>query len=174
MEIHNVEIKAKVSENQYQKIKQYLDMRATVSKGEDTQHDHYFYTKKGKLKLRIGNIENSLIYYDRTEVKGLKNSKITLHKVHGDPHSLLDILSKTQDLIKIIKKQRRIYFIDNVKFHLDRVQGFGTFAEIEAISENNAIEKKTLQEQCLTYMEIFGLNNEMLVDKSYADMTPSN
>ena len=32
----------------------------------------------------------------------------------------------------IVKKKREIYYIRNVKFHIDEVPGLGSFAEIEA------------------------------------------
>ena len=41
--------------------------------GEDHQADTYFNVEKGRLKLREGNIENSLIYYERKDVAGQSN-----------------------------------------------------------------------------------------------------
>jgi len=38
--------------------------------GLDHQIDTYFNVQKGRLKLREGNIENSLINYDRKNVSG--------------------------------------------------------------------------------------------------------
>jgi len=49
--------------------------------GEDNQTDTYFNVTKGRLKLREGNIENSLIYYERQDVAQAKESDISLYKI---------------------------------------------------------------------------------------------
>ena len=48
--------------------------------GEDKQTDTYFNVKKGRLKLREGNIENSLIYYERNDSAGAKQSDVLLYQ----------------------------------------------------------------------------------------------
>ena len=45
-------------------------------------------------------------------------------------------------------KQREIYFIDNVKFHIDDVKELGAFMEIEAIDEQGKFTQAELQQQC--------------------------
>lgn len=37
------------------------------------------------------------------------------------------------DKLVVVDKMREIYFIDNVKFYFDKVEGFGIFVEIEVI-----------------------------------------
>ena len=170
MNILNVEIKARITSSQSKSIKKYLDNHSTESKGIDHQSDYYFKCPHGRLKLRIGNIENSLIYYEREEVIGLKSSKVILHKIKEDPHSLLDILKKTNSVLAEVHKNRNIFFIDNIKFHIDSVKSLGNFLEIEAISENDQLDISTLKKQCNKYMKIFNIDNGMLVDKSYSDM----
>ncbi|HFD33211.1 MAG TPA: CYTH domain-containing protein, partial [Gammaproteobacteria bacterium] len=48
-------------------------------------------------------------------------------------------LTAALGIFKIVDKQRRIYFIGNVKFHIDEVKGLGSFVEIEAIDEDGNI-----------------------------------
>ncbi|MBL0259969.1 MAG: CYTH domain-containing protein [Saprospiraceae bacterium] len=43
----------------------------------------------------------------------------------------------------VVDKRRKIYFIDNVKFHFDVVENLGTFIEVEAIDSK---EEFTLEE----------------------------
>lgn len=70
--IRNVEVKASITNIAI--IREFLLKNATQNLGTDWQVDTYFKCSTGKLKIREGNIENSLIYYNRTEVLGLKKS----------------------------------------------------------------------------------------------------
>jgi predicted adenylyl cyclase CyaB len=69
-----------------------------------------------------------------------------------------------------VVKQREIYFIDNVKFHLDNVPGLGSFVEIEAIDANGTVGKEKLLEQCEYYMDKLSIQKEDLISLSYSDM----
>lgn len=66
----NIEIKAKCS--QPDKIRDFLKSQSAEFKGVDHQIDTYFKVNKGRLKLREGNIENNLIYYERENKQGPK------------------------------------------------------------------------------------------------------
>ena len=115
-------------------------------KGEDHQIDTYYNVEKGRLKLREGNIENSLIYYERKDVSDSKQSDVLLYQFQPDL-SLKEILTKVHGIKVVVDKRRKIYFIDNLKFHFDTVDKLGTFVEVEAIDTGNiGIEK--LKEQC--------------------------
>ncbi|MCP4724418.1 MAG: class IV adenylate cyclase, partial [bacterium] len=138
-------------------------------KGIDKQTDTYFDVKKGRLKLREGNIESNLIYYNRENTAGPKKSDVILYPV-GDGSSLKDILTETIGILTVVDKQREIYFIENVKFHIDIVKGLGSFIEIEAIDLEGNIGLDTLREQCDKYMEMFEVNAGDLIDCSYSDM----
>ena len=80
------------------------------------------------------------------------------------------VLEKACGILVEVVKQREIYFIDNVKFHLDNVPGLGSFVEIEAIDTTGEISKETLLEQCEDYMEKLSIQKEDLVSLSYSDM----
>lgn len=138
-------------------------------KGIDHQIDTYFKIGSGRLKLREGNIENFLIFYERENKAGPKKSKIILFK--SEPRSpLKEILKKALGILTIVDKKREIYFIDNVKFHLDRVKGLGSFIEIEAIDRNGSIGKKKLLEQCQFYLKLFNIKKKDLIPDSYSDL----
>ncbi|NYZ78354.1 adenylate cyclase, partial [Candidatus Micrarchaeota archaeon] len=80
----NVEIKAKCANPD--KIRRILKAEKALFKGVDRQTDTYFKTNRGRLKLREGNIENHLIYYERKNQAGPKQSKIILFKTEaGSP-----------------------------------------------------------------------------------------
>lgn len=137
--------------------------------GEDNQIDTYFNVTKGRLKLREGNIENSLIYYERTDTAGAKQSDILLYQ-HKADKSLKEILSKTHGIKVVVDKKRKIYFIDNVKFHFDVVEGLGTFVEVEAIDSDGSISVQKLQQQCDHYAAFFNILPSDYIAFSYSDM----
>ena len=134
MNITNFEFKARTS-NPDEQEKKLLTLNPLFI-GEDQQTDTYFNVAEGRLKLREGNIENALICYNRDDNGGAKQSNIILYK-HSPDKALKDILVKVHGIKVTVIKKRRIYFIDNVKFHFDRVEGLGAFIEVEAIDKKD-------------------------------------
>ena len=163
----NVEIKARSKDSDF--ARQWLIANGANFKGTDHQTDTYFKVADGRLKLRQGNIENSLIHYKRSNHAGPKDSQVTMTSV-ANGKELKSVLEKACGILVEVVKQREIYFIDNVKFHLDNVPGLGSFVEIEAIDTTGEISKETLLEQCEDYMEKLSIQKEDLVSLSYSDM----
>jgi adenylate cyclase, class 2 len=163
----NVEIKANCKEPQF--IRKYLLSHDAEFKGKDEQTDTYFNVANGRLKLREGNIENSLIFYERDNQAGPKNSQFNLVKVE-DANGLKEILTKSMGVKVIVKKKREIFYINNVKFHIDEVPGLGSFVEIEAGNILADLPKDELKTQCDFYLQEFGIKEEDLIDVSYSDM----
>lgn len=163
----NIEIKAKSSNSN--KIRQILKNKKADFKGLDHQVDTYFKVNYGRLKLREGDIENYLIHYQREDQEGPKQSNVTLLKSPPDS-ALKVILTKSLGLLVIVDKQREIYFIENVKFHIDEVKDLGSFIEIEAIDKDGLIGKDKLSQQCKQYMELFSIKNADLISCSYSDL----
>lgn len=141
--------------------------------GEDHQIDTYFNVEKGRLKLREGNIENSLIHYERENLANAKSSKILLYQ-HAPDRTLKEILIKTLGVKVVVDKLRKIYFIENVKFHFDKLENLGTFVEVEAIDKDGSIGLEKLRSQCKKYAEFFGIKNEDYVSESYSDLMLAN
>lgn len=137
--------------------------------GTDQQSDTYFTVPFGRLKLREGNIENALIHYDRKNVAGAKQSDVILYQ-HEPDAALKQILSKALGIKAVIVKTRNIYFIDNVKFHFDTVQDLGTFIEVEAIDTTGTVPVDKLRQQCTYYAQLFGIQEQDYVAKSYSDL----
>jgi predicted adenylyl cyclase CyaB len=79
-------------------------------------------------------------------------------------------MKKAFDILAIVKKKREIYFIDNVKFHLDIIDGLGEFIEIEAKDEDMNLGIPFLEKQCQFYMELFKIEFKDLINKSYIDL----
>src|SRR5687767_15617888 len=80
MSFLNIEIKSKCAN--VQAIRKFLLDKNARFVGVDEQTDTYFNTINGRLKLREGNIENNLIYYERSNLPGPKSSHFQLVKVN--------------------------------------------------------------------------------------------
>lgn len=162
----NIEIKARsVDHTQIRKI---LKSKKAVFKGIDHQIDTYFKVKSGRLKLREGNIENYLIYYNRENKKGPKQSDYFLFE-NSAKSCLKNILIKSLEILTVVDKQREIYFINNIKFHLDVVKDLGKFVEIEAIG-NSKTNKDKLLKQCEYYLDLLQISKKDLISGSYSDL----
>ncbi|MEZ4912266.1 MAG: class IV adenylate cyclase [Saprospiraceae bacterium] len=167
MHIKNFEFKAKI-----EAIEPYETQLLTLNPkyiGLDHQIDTYFRVDKGRLKLREGNIENALIQYEREDIQGSKQSNVILYQ-HLPNKALKDILTEQFGVKIVVDKRRKIYFIDNVKFHFDTVEHLGTFLEVEAIDNQNAYSITELQVQCDAYFNFFGLAHHQIIPQSYSDL----
>ena len=163
----NIEIKAKCSN--HEKIRKILKKKNANFLGIDHQEDTYFNVKYGRLKLREGDIENNLVYYQRENKSGPKESDFMLFPVKKDS-SLKLLLKKSLGILVIVKKVREIYYLDNVKIQLDNVKGLGKFMEIEVDDKNGKIKKAKAFEQCNYYMNLFGIKKEDLISVSNSDL----
>ncbi|MEK7546742.1 MAG: class IV adenylate cyclase [Patescibacteria group bacterium] len=163
----NIEIKARC--DNHEKVRNFLKSRKAGFRGIDHQVDTYFKVGAGRLKLREGNIENYLIFYERENKEGPKQSKVNLFKT-PPKSSLKDILTQALGVLVIVDKKREIYFIENVKFHIDTVKDLGTFMEIEAIDSDGNIGKEKLLEQCNNYIKSFDISENDLISVSYSDL----
>jgi adenylate cyclase class 2 len=163
----NIEIKARCGDQH--RIREILYAENADFRGTDHQIDTYFRVNTGRLKLREGNIENNLIYYERENQEGPKQADIRLYKT--EPGSALkEILSKSLGVLVTVDKVREIYFIGNVKFHIDSVKNLGTFIEIEAIGDDLTTDKERLLQQCQHFLNMFRIPEEDLVAVSYSDL----
>jgi len=166
----NVEIKTRCKDPDT--IRQYLVTNKAEFKGRDQQSDTYFNVPNGRLKLREGNIENNLIFYERANQSGPKNSHFNLVKVE-DAKGLKEVLTKSNGVKVRVKKTREIYYINNVKFHIDEVPGLGSFIEIEAGNVFVDLSQHELKQQCDFYLQEFKIEQEDLVEVSYSDLLMS-
>jgi len=163
----NIELKARCSDPTT--IERILTEHNADLIGTDHQIDTYFNVQHGRLKLREGNIENALIHYERENLSGPKKASVILYK--SDPHSSLKgILETALGVLAVVDKQRKIFFIGNVKFHIDEVRGLGSFVEIEAIDKDGNNTEQKLLEQCTHYKYVLGIQDADLLTDSYSDM----
>jgi len=162
----NYEFKARCNTEQLESMLQKLN---PLFVGTDYQLDTYFNVPNGRLKLREGSIENALIHYHRTNTKEAKQSNVILYQ-HQREEKLKQILSKALGVMIVVEKIRKIYFIDNVKFHFDEVNGLGSYIEVEAIDKDGTIGIEKLKHQVDYYIQLFGVAKDQLIAESYSDL----
>jgi adenylate cyclase, class 2 len=167
MKIINYEFKAKAVD--LVALEEQLKTANPLFIGTDHQIDTYYNVTQGRLKLREGNIENSLIHYERSDFASAKQSSIVLYQ-HQPSNSLKQILEKLHGVKVIVNKKRKIYFIDNVKFHFDTVAQLGSFVEVEAIDKDGTISIEKLKTQCDDYAAFLGIQQQDFVSQSYSDL----
>ena len=155
--------------DQPDRVRKVLTERQADFKGTDHQVDTYFNCPTGRLKLRQGQIENALIYYDRPDTPGPTKAIVTVCPVPPDA-ALKAALTAALGIRAVVEKTREIYFIGNVKFHIDTVAGLGRFVEIEAIDAAGTIGAERLRAQCEKYVRLLGIRPDDLQSCSYSDM----
>lgn len=163
----NIEFKARLA-NADEAESRLLKLNPTFI-GEDHQIDTYFQVPKGRLKLREGNIENALIFYERENLAAQKQSNVILYK-HNPDENLKSILERLRGVKVIVDKIRKIYFIENVKIHFDRIETLGTFIEVEAIESEKIRNIDNLQKQCDYFAQFFNISDEDYEKYSYSDL----
>jgi predicted adenylyl cyclase CyaB len=163
----NIEIKAHCRDPE--RVREVLRGAGADFKGTDSQTDTYYKISRGRLKLRQGTIENALIFYQRPDQPGPKRAEVSLYRTTPQS-SLAQVLEDALEILVVVKKQREIYFLGNVKFHIDSVEGLGCFVEIEAIDADGSIGIDTLRRQCESFMKQLGILTADLINRSYSDM----
>lgn len=100
--------------------------------GLDRQVDTYFRTARGRLKLRESSLSGGqLVPYLRPDAQGPRRSEFLVVSVE-EPEALRELLSALLGVHVVVRKEREIARVDDVRLHLDRVEGLGDFVELEA------------------------------------------
>lgn len=163
----NIEIKARTK--QHGTIREILTSQGAEFRGTEDQTDTYFKVQNGRLKLRQGKSERSLISYQRKNTPGVRQSEFSIYSTEN-PELLYSMLSETVGVLVEVSKTREVYYIDNVKFHLDNVKGLRTFVEIEASNMYADKPVEELRRQCEKYVSLFGISEDEHVGVSYSDL----
>lgn len=139
--------------------------------GIDKQTDTYLEVPNGRLKIREGTVENNIIYYKRTEKKdSFKESHVDLIAINESNYNFIHLLKDILSTKVVVKKTRKIFFIEHIKFHIDEVEDLGNFIEIEAIDNNGLISKDQLTLDCEYYMQLLSITQQDIISGSYSDM----
>ena len=165
--MQNIELKARYGD--FDRARQCVQQEGGRKIGTMHQRDVYFYVPRGRLKLRIiDGAEGQLIFYHREDQVGPRRSDFDIAPC-DNPAQLERVLGVALGVRLTVVKQRELHLIDNVRVHLDEVEGLGRFLEFEAVLDaqrDTAAEQRKLQR----YLELFGIAETDLVPVSYADL----
>ena len=163
----NVEIKARVGD--LAAVEERARAVATVGPEEIFQDDSFFACDRGRLKLRdFGDGRGQLIHYRRADEAGPKLSDYSIAPT-ADPAALRETLGRAFGVLGRVVKARRLYLVDRTRVHLDRVEGLGSFVELEVVlREDEAPEDgMAVARKLLGHL---GIAEDQLVTGAYLDL----
>ena len=165
MKVLNFEFKARMKDER--RVREALKRLSARFIGTDHQIDTYFPVPAGRLKVREGRLENALIFYRRSNLRRARQSAVEMTLLPRR-NSVRAILARTLGTLAVVDKRREIYFLKNVKIHLDRVRQLGKFLEVEAISHTGNVQK--IRSQARQFQQLFGITAKDIVAESYSDL----
>ena len=169
--MHNIEVKARPRD--FGRIEVELSRLGARDAGVETQHDVFFRCAAGRLKLRISSRDGAtLIAYDRADAAGLRPSTYELAPV-AEPELLLRVLDAALGRLGEVRKRRHLFWIDNVRVHLDDVDGLGRFLEIEAIVDA-AHPEPACRRAAEALLERLGVTPDECLAVPYLDLLSPN
>ena len=165
MKLLNFEFKARLKDEP--RAREALKRLGARFVGTDHQIDTYFHVPSGRLKVREGRIENALVFYRRSNIRRARQAAVEMMLLPRR-NSLRAILARALGTLVVVDKRREIYFVKNVKIHLDRVRQLGEFLEVEAISHVGDVKK--IRSQARQFQKLFGITAKDIVAESYSDL----
>jgi predicted adenylyl cyclase CyaB len=161
-----VEFKARIDNPDA--IREYLLGKGCEFIGVDNQTDTYLNVRTGRLKVREGNIENALIWYDRKNRPGPRKCSYIVNNFENNRELAIikDQLIESLGILAVVKYRREIFILQNLKFHVDSVGNLGNFFEIEASGE----DEHSMKINCRQWLDELGIGKEQLLAISYSDM----
>jgi predicted adenylyl cyclase CyaB len=163
----NVEIKARVNDfdGMERRIRQLSDGPAVVLVQEDT----FFCTAGRRLKLRtFSDGPGELISYHRNDTPGPKRSDYLIVRVEM-PETLKIVLESALGIRGMVRKSRSLFMRGATRIHLDRVDGLGTFLELEVVLQPGQTEDEG-RAIAADLMQKLGVPADDLVAGAYADL----
>ena len=138
--------------------------------GTFRQVDTYFALGERRLKVRSveGRTEGQLVYYERPDEGGVKESRVVLVAL-PDARAVRDVLARVFPVQAEVRKTREIHRYRGVQVHLDTVAGLGKFIEFEKVlaDPSERDEGRRELEALRRYLQI---PDEDLMASSYSDL----
>ena len=167
----NIEIKARARD--FNTIRAKAQVLSGAPEQMIPQTDTFFFTVKGRLKLReLGRERAQLIYYERPNQGGPKRSDYHIYET-GDPENLKNTLSLALGTRGVVRKTRYLYLVGQTRVHLDDVEGLGQFMELEVVlgPEQADAEGQAIAEELMSKL---GIEKTDLLEGAYMDLMEDN
>ena len=134
------------------------------------QRDTYFAGRHGRLKLREqGDAGDELIAYRRPDAESAGQSRYVRAPAQ-DADALREALDAALGTTLVVAKRRRLFIWENVRIHLDDVEGLGTFVELEAIVAPDGRDLEDAHAKVARLRETLSIDEAALIAAGYSDL----
>lgn len=134
------------------------------------QEDTYFDVPRGRLKLRREEGASAhLIAYERSNDSGQRESRYRIVEVEDDAE-LEAALASALGIKAVVKKARRLFLYEGVRIHLDRVDGLGSFIELEGVATPEDSNLTRFEALLTDLRHSLGIQDHDLIGTSYCDL----
>ncbi len=166
----NVEIKVRL---QYlNETRSRARALGAVPTSTDEQTDVYYAVNSSgaeRIKLRtVPGKDPELIRYHRSEDSSVRTSDYTLIRGAEAMREAREYERKAAPEV-VVRKSREILLLENVRIHLDQVDGLGCFLELEAVVDSTH-DPATCRQQVADLIVSLSLPREGMVAASYSDL----
>lgn len=140
---------------------------ATRWLGVDQQVDTYFKAAAGRLKLRESSLSGAqLVPYLRPDSPLARRSDYVVIPL-PEPERTKELLSAVLGVHRVVRKVREIGLFENVRIHLDQVDGLGDFIELEAVWDGDGAGEAEQRRKVAFLRECLAIRDADLVAASY-------
>jgi predicted adenylyl cyclase CyaB len=130
------------------------------------QRDTYFNVTHGRLKLREKSAgKTELIQYERADRPEERESSYRVFELE-DGDALREVLVAALGLYGVVEKRRHLFLWQQVRIHLDEVEGLGHFVELEAVAPAHSDLSREYQQVAFLRREL-GITDERLCATGY-------
>lgn len=137
--------------------------------GTERQVDRYFRVCGGRVKLRESSLDGAhLVVYRRREGDGAREARFHRLPV-SDPDSLAETLEALLGGAGRVEKSREVWWWQDVRIHLDEVEGLGSFLELEARMDRIG-DRSEADRRIAVLRERLGIGRRDVVNGSYGEM----
>ena len=166
-----IEVKAKVGD--MEELRKRVEKISDGPGEEIGQEDVFFYSNRGRMKLRIlAADQGELIYYARDDKSGPRVSNYTIYET-ANPAGLREVVGQAAGVRGIVRKRRWLYWLGKTRIHLDQVNGLGSFLELEVVfgTEEDHESAKATAAAIMNMLDIDGAD---LIEGAYIDLLEEN
>lgn len=159
----NIELKARVESMEHAIG---IAQKLTGAEAERiSQKDTYFRVKHGRLKLRQSpQLGDELIFYHRDSSSSARGCRYFRQKTSA-AEAVASQLERICGVDTVVSKERRLFWYQRVRIHLDEIESLGSFLEFEAVL-GESFEADRWSEQ-KGFEAVDKLRSDFLIDESH-------
>jgi len=166
--MENVEIKARCA-NPAAMVRAVAAAGAVLQSTFE-QIDTYFNVRNGRLKMRREDgAGDALIFYRRPDDTSPKVSRYEVVPI-APGQQIGFILEQALGIKTVVRKRRQLWRLDNIRIHLDDVEGLGSFIEFE-VEVLPGRDVAGCRAQADALLKRLGIGSADLLAGSYSDLT---